>query len=92
MLQYLTKSIISSTIPTLLNNGLVHCYSLNNDGSSKAKTMDEKEFYIMKTTNTRVAKFHVMSLQEPDKANVERLKTALENSIMKLGLNINQKE
>ena len=67
-------------------------YSVHNDGSSSAKTMDEKELYIIKTAHKGDVKFHVMSLEEPSKANEEGLKAALENSIMKLELNINQKE
>ena len=54
--------------------------------------MDKNELYIMKTAHKRVVKFHLMSLEEPDEANAEGQKAALENSIMKLGLNINRKE
>ena len=92
MLQYLTKSIISSNITTRLNDGLVRYYTVHNNGGSSAKTMDEKELYIMKTVHKGVVKSYVMSLEEPDEANAEGLKTALENSIMKLGLNVNRKE
>ena len=92
MLQYLTKSIISSNITTPLSDGLVRYCSVHNNGSSSAKTTDEKELYIMKTAHKVVAKFHVMSLEEPDEANAEGLEAGLENSIMKLGLNINRKK
>ena len=74
MLQYLTKSIISSNIATLLNDSLVQYvqyYSANSDGSSSAKTVNEKELYVMKTARKGVVKFHVMSLEEPDEANAE---------------------
>ena len=77
MLQYLTKSIISSNITTLLNDSLVQYvqyYSANSDGSSSAKTMNEKELYVMKTARKGVVKFHVTSLEEPDEANAEGLK------------------
>ena len=76
-MQYLTKCIISSNITTLLNDSLVQYvqyYSANSDGSSSAKTMNEKELYIMKTASKGVVKFHVMSLEEPDEANAEGLK------------------
>ena len=36
-------------------------------------------------------KFHVMNQEEPDEANAEGLKAALETSIMKLGINIEKK-
>ena len=53
--------------------------------------MDEKELFIMKTTHKGEVNFHVMSLEEPDVANAEGLKAALETSIMKLGINIKRK-
>ena len=45
----------------------------------------------MKTAHKGEVKFHVMSLEEPDEANAEGLKAALETSIMKLGINIKRK-
>ena len=92
MLQYLTKSIVLNSITTTLNEGIIRYYSVHNDGSSSTKTMDEKELYIIKTAHKGQAKFRVMSLEEPDEANAEGLKAALENSIMKLGLTIDRKE
>ena len=53
--------------------------------------MDEKELFNMKTAQKGEVKFHVMSLEEPDEANAEGLKAALETSIMKLGVNIERK-
>ena len=91
MLSYLSKSILLNNITDPLNDGRIRYYSVHNDGSSSAKTMDEKELYIMKTAHTGEVKFHIMSLEEPDEATAEGLKAALENSIMKLGLNIERK-
>ena len=54
--------------------------------------MDEKELFIIKTAHKGEVKFNVMSLEEPNEANAESLKAALENSIKKLGLNIERKE
>ena len=42
----------------------------------------------MKTAHKSKIKFHVMSLEEPDEANAEGLKAALETSLMKLGVNM----
>ena len=53
--------------------------------------MDENELFIMKTAHKGEVKFHVMSLEEPDEANAEGLKSALETSVMKLGINIERK-
>ena len=45
----------------------------------------------MKTAHKGEVKFHVMSLKEPDEANEEGLKVALEPSLMKLRVNIKRK-
>ena len=53
--------------------------------------MDEKVLFLVKTPHKCEVKFSVMSLEEPEEANAEGLKLALENSILKLGLNIERK-
>ena len=92
MLTYLSRSIITNNITKPLNDGTIWYYSMHNDGSSSAKTMDKKELFIIKTAHKGEVKFNVMSLEEPNKANAVGLKAALENLIMKLGLNIERKE
>ena len=57
-----------------------------NDGSSSAKTMDEKELFLMKTAAKGYPKYTVMSLEEPENAHAEGLKRAMENSFEKLNL------
>ena len=54
--------------------------------------MDKKELFIIKTAHKGEVKFNVISLEETNKANAVGLKAALENLIMKLGLNIKRKE
>ena len=46
----------------------------------------------MKTAHNGKVKFHIISMEEPDEANAEGLKAALEKSIMKSGLVVNRKE
>ena len=53
--------------------------------------MHDKELFIMKTAHMGEVKFHVMSLEEPNEANAEGLKAALETSIMKLSVYIERK-
>ena len=53
--------------------------------------MDEKELFIIKTAHEGDVQFSVMSVEKPEEANAEELKLALENSILKLGLNIERK-
>ena len=91
MLFYLSKSIVLDNIMKPLNDVTIQCYSVHNEGSSSAKTMDEKELFIMKTAHKVEVKFCTVSLEEPDEANAEGLKAALETSIMKLGVNIERK-
>ena len=91
MLLYLSKSIVLENITKLLNDGTIQHYSVHNDRSSCAKTMDEKEFFIMKTAHKGEVRFHVMSQEEPDETNAEGLKAALETSIIKLGVNVERK-
>ena len=63
MLLYLSKSIVLENIMKPLNDGTILHYSIHNDGSSSAKTMDEKELFTKKTANKGEVKFHVMSLK-----------------------------
>ena len=91
ILHFLSKSIVEKNITKRLNDGTIRCYSAYYDGSSTAKTMDEKELFIIKTARKDEVKFSIMSLKEPEEANPERLKLALENLILKLGLNIERK-
>ena len=74
-----------------MNDETIRYYSIHDDGSSSAKTMDEKELFIIKMAHKEEVKFNVMSLEEPNEVNAG-LKAALENLIMKLGLNIKRKE
>ena len=48
MIQYLSRNIISASITNTDSDGTVCYYSIHNDGSSSAKTMDEKELCMMK--------------------------------------------
>ena len=92
MLTFLSRSIVANNIMKPLNDGTIQYYSVHNDGSSSTKTMDEKELFIIKTAHKGEVKFNVMSLEEPNEANAEGLKLALENSILKLGLIIERKD
>ena len=92
MLTYLSGSITTNNITKPLNDGTIWYYSIHNDSSSSVKTMDKKELFIIKTAHKGEVKFNVISLEETNKASAVGLKAALENLIMKLGLNIKRKE
>ena len=50
-----------------------------------------KKLFLIKTACKGEVKFSIMSLEEPQEANAEWLELASENSILKLGLNIERK-
>ena len=91
MLYFLSKSIVKNNITKPLNDETISYCKVHNDGSSSAKAMGEKELFIIKTAHKGEVKFSIMSLDEPEVANAEGLKLALENSILKLGLNTERK-
>ena len=74
MLQFLSKSIVKNNITKLLNDETIRYFRIHNDGSSSAKTMDEKQLFIIKTAHKVEVKFSVMSLKEPEEANAEGLR------------------
>ena len=51
MTKYISKSIKIKNITEPLNNEECHYYSIMNDGSSSAKTMDDKELFLFKTAS-----------------------------------------
>ena len=65
MLYFLSKSIVKNNITKPLNDETISYYSVHNDGSSSAKTMVEKELFIIKTAHKGEVKFSIMSLEEP---------------------------
>ena len=57
MLHFLSKSIVKNNITKTLNDdGTRGYYSVNNDGSSNAKTIDKKKPFIIKTAHNCEAK------------------------------------
>ena len=84
---YLSKSSLLTKIANPLNENIINYYAIMNDGSSSAKTMDEKELFVIKTADTRIPKCSVLSLEEVEEADAEGLKMSLEKSLSKLNLN-----
>ena len=66
MVKYISKSMKVKNITEPLNNGetIYNYYSVRNDGSSSAKTMDEKELFLIKNAPSGIPKFSIMSLEE----------------------------
>ena len=92
MVTYLARSIRSQSITEPLNNGKIRYYSVMNDGSNSAKTLDEKELFLIKTASEGIPKFLIMSLEEPEDANAEGHKVSMEHSFKKLELSVTRAE
>ena len=91
MVSYLAKNIIQEEVTAPLNSGDCTYFSLFYDGSSSAKTMDEKEVYVIKTCKEGKASFQVISLEEPEATNAAGLKKALDRSLKKLNFQFDRK-
>ena len=73
--------IINFSLFTFQLSGDRTYFSLLTDGSSSAKTMDEKELYVIKTCDKGKPRFDVLALEQPDDPGAKGLK---ENLIMQL--------
>ena len=92
MVKYLALSARQQKITEPLNTDQLHYYSVLSDGSSSAKTMDEKELFLVKTCKNGKPCIDVMSLEEVKDANAESLKVALQNSIDKTEFTFDRKD
>ena len=92
MIDYMAQSFRKQSITDPLNNGKVRYYSTMNDGSSSAKTQDEKELYLIKTAPDGSPKFSILSLEEPENANAVGLKAAMDDSFTKAKMEIDRSE
>ena len=91
ILLFLSKSMITENIMEPLNSGERRYFSLLSDGSSIAKTMDEKELYVIKTCDKGKPRFDVLALKQPDDAGAKGLKESLDNAVKKANLSIDRK-
>ena len=88
----IAKEIRNDEVTQPLNSGERRYFSLFYDGSSSAKTMDEKEVYVIKTCKNGKPNFQVMSLEEPKNTNAAGLKEALNNSVGKQQFTFDRKD
>ena len=84
--------MITENITEPLNSGNRTYFSLLTDVSSSAKTMDEKELYVIKTCDKGKPWFDdVLALEQPDDAGANSLKESLENAVKKANLSTDKK-
>ena len=79
-----SKSKVQTEISEPINERTAKFYSVHNDGSSAAKTMVERELFLMKLAPDGKVKFQLMSLEELVNPNANGLKTLLDTSLSKL--------
>ena len=91
MVIHLSKSLIIENITEPLNEGERLYFSLLFDGSSSAKTMDEKEVYIIKTCDKGTPRYDVLALEQPDDANALGLKKSLDDAVSKAKFTFDRK-
>ena len=91
MVIYLSKSLIVENITEPLNEGVRLYFSLLFDGSSSAKTMDEKEVYIIKTCDKGTPRYDVLALEQPDDADALGLKKSLDEAVCKAKFTFDRK-
>ena len=91
MTSFVAKHIRKMRITDPLNKRDSIYFSLFYDGSSSAKTMDEKELYVIKTCQEGRPHFQVASLEEPANTDAAGLKQSLQNSIDKMNFTFDRK-
>ena len=83
--------MITENITEPLNSGDRAYFSLLTDGSSSAKTMGEKELYVIMTCDKGKPRFDVLALEQPEEASAKGLKESLNNAVKKAKLSIDTK-
>ena len=91
ILFFLSKSMITENITEPLNSGDRTYFSLLTNGSYSAKTMEEKELYVIKTCDKGKPRFDVLALEQPDDAGTKDLKESLDNAVEKANFSIDRK-
>ena len=91
ILHFLSLSNRMQKITNPLNENELIYYSVLFDGSSNAKTDNEKELFLIKTCEKGKPTFNVMSLEEVKDSSAFGLKATLEESIGKMSFTFDRK-
>ena len=75
-----------------INGSEIQYYSILNNKSSLAKTMDENEVFLVKSAPAGVPNFAVLSVEEVVEADHEGFKEVLDHSMEKVGITINRSD
>ena len=88
MIVSLSESIKMKTLTEPVNEKKIRYYNVLNDGSRSAKTKDEKEVFLIKTTPKEKPEVSLISLEESIEGDGNGLRDVLNSSIS--GLNLNE--
>ena len=90
ILLFLSKSITENITETL-NSGDRTYFSFLTENSSCAKTMAEKELYVVKPCDKGKPRFDILVLEQSDDAGAKGLKQSLDNAVQKAKLSTDRK-
>ena len=77
----LSQCVINKRLVEPSNNNTIHYnYGIMNDGSSSAKTVDERELFLIKTVEAGLPRYSVLSLAEVAEATAEGVNGSLKSS------------
>ena len=88
MIVSLSESIKMKTLTEPVNEKKIRYYNVLNDGSRSAKTKDEKEVFLIKTTPKENPEVSLISLEESIEGDGNGLRDVLNSSIS--GLNLDE--
>lgn len=92
MIHFLAKGEFLKNVTEPLNSGKRSYYSLLSDGSSNAKTMDEKELVLVKTCNEGRPVFHVLGLEVVEEGDSKGIAKAIESAVSKANFNFERRD
>ena len=91
IVHYFSQSLMFKKVTEPINGSEIWYYSVLNNGSRSAKTMDKNELFLVKSAPIGVPNF-VLSVEEVVKADHEGLKADLEHSMEKVGITVNRSD
>ena len=92
IIHFLARTELNKNVTEPLNNCTRFYYSLLSDGSSNAKTMDEKELVLIKSCNDGTPKFNVLGLQVVEEGNHTGIADAIQGAVDKASFEFERRD
>ena len=90
MVYFIYKANVHEKIPEPVNTKKHIYFSTLFDSSSNAKTMDEKEVYVIKSCDMRKPCYNVLALQQAAEADAQGLHNSLKAAVAKVEFNFDR--